>query len=1427
MFEQPFALLTTVKPEPEPPATNLPTTSAFDDINLDDSVPKLDLTFGTSTTKGIASTFGGFGGWTGGWGASNRWGTDGADVTSPEATETVASKDTKHIAADLPETNKWSFGGNTKNKQKTTTSSFGFADYGALDEIEVEPQHSKIDEPVKSVEEDEWGGGFKSVNQKGKKNKKKGIEVEPSKDNDTPVIEVSVVEDANFADDSVGAWGKKKGQKSKASDTPVVPPPPPAAPAPPAADEEWEGFSGKKDKKKSKKGGVDEAPKIEKPIAPVVPEPEIEADIGWGAIIATKGKKKGKKGGTDEPPKIEDPIDPIVPEAEVEVDNSWGAFTMTKSKKKTKKGQEEEITEVEDPAIVAVPEVEPTAVNGWGTFGAKKGKNKGTALAVEEPAVNGDLEPDLMEDEGWDAFSTKKKKKNDKKEVVKDTLALGDAANDTDPAPEPFRANFWGAPSTKKESAADVAPEPEPGVDDGWGTFPSKNNKKKGKKGAADGVTRAEAPTAVVVPETNAAAGDLWDSWGKEAKENNTTGISVIEDEPIVDVVDFTAEPTTTTFDDDWTAGGSGKKKEKKADKTKRGTTAVSKADESIPPAPPPAGPLSVATAIGLFDSPTNAIMGTLKKDLAKKGKKGQTISPEPIAVTTSEPVVEEKPEPVEDDWGSSWVGLSNKDKKKKEKEKKEKEEKERKEREEEKEKMEREENEKKERDEKERGKKEKEAEKKKGGKKGVIELVEEPKVSDLMTGSVAEVAPESSCGSWGGAKKDNKKKASKKDHAFEAPPPPAPTPPVMGLTPEPEAVLEDAAEDDWGSFAPAKIKGGKTKKETLPRTTAVSKPNDIKDSKVGGKSTVDKSMDFFSTLDKSPVEEAKADAKKETPREETPAKAARSFWGGMSSTAVPKGKIGKEKEKEKEREEEEERARENVEMVNPMDYMDEIVDVVEEPPPKKEKGSKLTKASIKESDKAGKADDKKKKKNTEVDPLIDIAEEPPAQWSDTSKGGKDTKGKIDNNTNDAINNKKDESWMSSFWSPSEKTGGKKGDEAKKEIGRQDSTKTANQNVDLFSLNDLISKEPEVAAADESLQPSKTSKLTTASKMSASKANTFATTSKTLSVSEKVKALEKERLKKSETKFTAPPPPPPAPEPLPQADLTPKKVSALSKTKASSATKTATLNSLKKKEPSPPPKDDHKASKDSVPGSFPSEGAEDDIIGFIDLPPTDKKIKKKAVKAAKPEPEPEPELKMDDYLVEAPAPPAPPTPPPEPAVISKPVKKERARVVRDEGVSSWGFWGAAPKKEIKKDRRSKDDADATSPPSKEKAPAPGLSRSKSTRIPREKEKEELSRSSGSEKIKKAESRPPKSRGASFSGLFGGPSPARAKSTRRPSAAGPRSSSRQQSVDARAYGMPSPPPDDQSAMNDKAARFLGRQPSTRGKQKGSGNVISSV
>ena len=205
---------------------------------------------------------------------------------------------------------------------------------------------------------------------------------------------------------------------------------------------------------------------------------------------------------------------------------------------------------------------------------------------------------------------------------------------------------------------------------------------------------------------------------------------------------------------------------------------------------------------------------------------------------------------------------------------------------------------------------------------------------------------------------------------------------------------------------------------------------------------------------------------------------------------------------------------------------------------------------------------------------------------------------------------------------------------------------------------------------------------------------------------------------------------------------------------------------------------------------------------------------------------------MDAMIVEAPIPPvSPPTPPPEPVI--KTAKKDRARVVRDEGASSWGFWGAAPKKDATKEKKSKDDTDVSPPSSKDNSAAPGLSRSKSTKTSKEKEKEEISRSSGSDKSKTIEPRPTvRSRGTGLSSLFGGgASPARTKSTRRASSAAvPKSSSRRESVVVGGSGMPSPPLDDALEMSSKAAKLMGmgsekllRKASTKGKQKAKGKL----
>ena len=101
--------------------------------------------------------------------------------------------------------------------------------------------------------------------------------------------------------------------------------------------------------------------------------------------------------------------------------------------------------------------------------------------------------------------------------------------------------------------------------------------------------------------------------------------------------------------------------------------------------------------------------------------------------------------------------------------------------------------------------------------------------------------------------------------------------------------------------------------------------------------------------------------------------------------------------------------------------------------------------------------------------------------------------------------------------------------------------------------------------------------------------------------------------------------------------------------------------------------------------------------------------------------------------------------------------------------------------------KAKDDVDVSPPPKREKVAAPGLSRSKSTRTTA-KEKETAKshpKSSDSDKFeepvekpKKTDSRPPKSRGSSFGGPFGGGPPKRTTSTRRNSTmSGPKTTSR--------------------------------------------------
>lgn len=1089
---------------------------------------------------------------------------------------------------------------------------------------------------------------------------------------------------------------------------------------------------------------------------------------GWGAYEPFVKKDKKKKKGIFEDTTIDNELNAIgtaLTEPAVAAEESWGTYGTAgakKDKKKSKNNAEEDNAKVENKAVIAEPEPEADLV--WPAYGTKKKEKKGKKEANEEkrPAVKALPEPEPEPEsepvvEAWEPFGKKDKKKTQKEQEQKDDASAwpsfnagkrGQRTGKKEPEDKLIAeptiteimeiktdADFsWGSNTTKADKKKDkktngtaekehdilsIGADTDPTISAGWGSFGAKKDKKAMKGKADEPISSNQDAVRVLDPEPVIDTFSPWGSTSKKDKKNKKGNTEVKEDSISV-LGSAAADATTDALNDDLVGWPTDKKKDKKA---KKGVRAD---EESLPPPPPPVPAAPEAPELSSFD-----IWGTAKNN--KKGKKGKPAEPGPAIIEV--PDLAETKDPVEDDF-STW-GLLPKDRKKKEKEKEKKEKEKKEEEKREKEAKEQEEREKKEKEEKEKKDREaKEKEKTKTGKKGKATTTEAAfKTKDLMENSIPDIAPtveEDSWGSiWGGPKKD-KKKAGRKESIMDVPPP-VPTPPAQGLTPPLDEGLDDLVDDGWDAFPSAKSTGKKDPKKST-------KLEDLKASKKSIKDKV--------------VEDSWAKSNDDPPKakEESAAKAARSFWGGMTSTSTAKVKNTKEKK--------EEEAKKPLEWDDDLD-LDEIVDIVEEEPEPLKKGnkarieSKLTKTISKDT-KLSKGSDPKKKEAAELDALIDL---------DFGESKEEAKVKADE--------KKADAW--SFWGSAKKTSGKKGDESKKEIKKPDA---ANQKDSAKAG----SNEPEASLfADEPpSQPTKTSKSTT---MSASKP------SGKLTVAQKVKALEEE--KKRALEPLAPPPAPP-----PEKAETPAKKTGGAASKSKPGTSASKNPSGKKKAAE---KDD---SKESIPGSFPAEGAEEDLLDMLASSPTDKKSAKKGAKTATKQP------KKDAMDVDEPIH-APPTPPPEPAA-PKPAKKERARVVRDEGASSWGFWGTAPKKDVKKAAKAKDDADVSL--AKEKATVTGLSRSKSTKTTKEKEKDEKSpKGSGSdEKEKKSESRPTKSRGSSFAGFFGGPPPTRAKTVRRTSASATSktASSRRHSMDIDAIGLPSPPAEEPLQISGKAAKVIG-------------------
>ena len=1037
------------------------------------------------------------------------------------------------------------------------------------------------------------------------------------------------------------------------------------------------------------------------------------------------------------------------------------SFSVNNDKKQRGPGAAKEKNEEEDAETVsALPEPAEREVAdsslAWNT--SKKDRNKakkvGEAEKINDPSPD-PLEPALEAGDSWPSVKTGKKgKKKGAKGATEDPVS---AVKTAAPAAEPQSTSDWALPNHKtdkknKNKGAFNEAEDDPivatedaatggitgaGEDDwmnaAWTTGSKKKDKKSKKKGP---VEEAEGDPIVAIEDaatggTIAAGEDDWmnpAAWTTGSKKKDKKGTKNAGPES-----NGTPESTTaadTNINTSNTIGDDdwdfSTAKSKKDNKLKK----VDSKASDIPPVPPTPPPLSAPETVQKDNS-----WGTSTRNNKKGGKKGKAASLEPV-IQEPQASATHAEEPKEESTWSSW-NVSATDKKKGEKDVK---------------------------------------------KRDTTELAAEFPAETLAE-FTQEAPPVEDA--WNALGMAGKKKNGK--NGKDEPPPPAPTPPAQGLTPEPSpAAVSKWDDDEWGELTLTTKAKGDTKRGALPRsTTLMSKTSKSDDAKAKSKDVKTDGDDPI-TASKDEKTQSKIDAAKE----ETPAKAAKSIWGGLSSfsgttTPTAKSKLAKEKEKK----EEEGKAEKEQEAAALEGVFPEPAD-----DPKSKQLKTTGKTSKAEAKSVGKTGAKKKKADEAA--LIDTMEEPlPDVEKSSSKVTKsDAKTASDKEAKEAEKKeeKKSDDYFG-FWGSSKKTAGK-------DDGEIDNQGWTNENDALAAFPNEL----EGPVADEA-NPPKPSKI-----MSTSAKKSKITTSS--SVAARIKALEANKKEEKAEKLRAGSQLAKDPEQPPKEE---KKKDLLPKSKTVSA---STSKQTKKKELPPPAEE--KKSKDIVPGSFPGAFGgddDDDLMVLDDFLPAPESTSGKKAKDEKKVPK---MVKMEDLLVEAPEPPKLPTPPPE---EKKPVKKERARVERTGTGSSWGFWGAAPapkkdsaKKEISKALNEEDVA----PPPQKKSAAPGLSRSKPTKTPQEKKRqdkidaEKTSKSSDSEtKEKRPESRPSKpSRGMSFSSFMMGvhpPSATRTKPARRSSVAGgAKSTSRRPSVDMDAGGLMSPPPEDQPRISDKAAKLIG-------------------
>ena len=765
-----------------------------------------------------------------------------------------------------------------------------------------------------------------------------------------PPAPMAPVEDAW----SAPATGKGKKKKKGVIEEPIIPPPPPIQVVEEdhsvnvIGDGGWGEYSFDNDKKKNKKKGLID-------VVPDEPPTGTTFDMGFGATNddgfsfgVKKAKAKKGKGATEEVPKDE-PISLLSPvttnDTATAESNDWGSSWDMGGKKTAKTDKTKKGAKASDSFLPPPPPPVPVTSsfdffdtgadtglnNGWGTWGAKD-KKKDRLMSFDDDIVDVPI-AEIKEELEVDPFaglSAKERKKKEKEKELKEKKekeekAKGQEKEKTDPI-SGFD-NGWG--------------------NNGWGTIGGKDKKKKDKLMTfEDDIVDVNLKDDKAEPEADPFAGlgirekrkkekELKEA--KEKAEQEAAEKAKLEETPVDPFAGLSPSAK--------------KRKEKEMEKEKKEKERLEqvekdreakekeekeKAEQEAAAADPLAGLIGSARrkkereikeakekadreAAELAQAETiqpdlpAGFLGLAKKkkekELEKERLEKERIEKEKAEKAEKEALEKEKKSvPVD-----PLKGLTGQARRKKEKELREAEaakardEEKRLEEEREKElEKERElEAEREAEEQRERERKEKKAGPKKSGWGAsfmdtksmwgatTAETKPESKVSDFLSGSNdlvgLDAGGEDDWGStWAKPEVGKKKKVGRKEVA----PPPAPTPPAQGLTPEPEAPLDEVMSWDTGGFSTFGMKN--KSKATANKSNLTGKD--------GLKSSMDRSIDFLSALDETPVSSKDA-LKKTTSKEETPAKPTSRFGGWGFGSTLTKDKLAKEKAAKEEEE--------------------------------------------------------------------------------------------------------------------------------------------------------------------------------------------------------------------------------------------------------------------------------------------------------------------------------------------------------------------------------------------------------------------------------------------------------------------------------------------------------------------------------------------